>query len=676
MKNKTVFLRAGMILLTVLFPGNVFLRSEADAVKKDNPCRIVFGWSEAESRTPLLDWMKKGGYAWGIELLHNVPEEAIRKLHQQGWNIILYQLSHPETVTRYYHQKKRAVPDVDAVAKKFLRATDGKAIWQLLLEDESCGVGFAQELMRSKPKSHGQAYAMLDGYLRKAIDRTLVYGDRERWGVAGYAATAHLYAKQPEIDLLSIERANDDVDDLQTGIAFYRGAARQYHKIWGVDLSLWWGGIYGCVQDLPYLYHKRHLFVSWYAGAGHFRIEGSELFFDKTTLRPNRITQCLDEFGAFIQTHERGEILAPVAVVLPEDHGWMTPPYWSTQATVWNYARIPYRQGQKALDGFFTAAFPGSTFYMDPFSLGKFATETPPASPFALSSISPEFAPNPADVFSAEYPVPFGRYENRKRAGMDLAAGQVETSPYRPMGDSRWGDIFDVFTTRVSEKVLSRYKVVVLLDQVEMDSALIAKLQYAMAGGSTVLCAAGVLQPEHAEWIGAGMDRELRVGQAWAFSGEKMNHEPFRYIRARLTDGKARAVTLGDWPILIEKSHGKGKLISCMIPWFEGIHAGLSGAVWQLLDRVMAQVQPAVVNGPPIAYLTTKSAEAVNVVLSNNSDRLWQGAVALHAAESDMVHCQELLTREKISFTRNPQGAVVADMKVPPYEVRVLSWSR
>ncbi len=664
-----------MIILFALVPFGAF-SSQQSYKNSEDTCRIVFGWRESESNTPLLEWMKKGGYTWGLELSHDVPENRIRELHKQGWNIVLFQLSHPETVIRYYNQKKRAIPNVNETVEKYIRATDGKVIWQNILEDESCGVGLSQEFLKEKPATHREAYKMTESYLRKSIAATEKQGNLPHWAVAGFANTAHVLAKQPEIDLLTVERANDDVDDLQTGISFFRGAGKQYSKQWGVDLSLWWGGIYGCVQNLPTLYHKRHLFVSWYSGAEHFRIEGSELFFDKTTKKPNRITECLDEFGAFIKSHERGKVEVPVAIVLPEDHGWITPPYWRTTSNVWNYAHIPNRQGQKALDGFFSASFPGSNFYMDPFSFGKFKTENPPASPFALSFISPEFAPDSSDVFSAEYPVSFGLYDNRQVARKEMELKQFETSEFRPMGNSRWGDIIDVLTTDVRADVLSQYSIIILLDQVELSNELVANLKNAMEGGSTVICSAGVITPEHADFTGAEIIPQLAVGQAWKFADGKMINEPYRYLPARLTSGRALASTANGSPLIIEKIVGKGKLISCMIPWFEGAPQSIGNAALSLFDKIISDVQPVRIEGLPLEYLSTKSSNNYNIVLSNNSNQDWKGKIIARNVDQTFNFCKELLNNQVLRSTRKVNGNVEVSVTIPAYEVRVVSWSK
>ena len=45
-----------------------------------------------------------------------------------------------------------------------------------------------------------------------------------RWGRAGFGASAHVMAELG-LEMILLERANEDIEDLQTGIAFMRGAA-------------------------------------------------------------------------------------------------------------------------------------------------------------------------------------------------------------------------------------------------------------------------------------------------------------------------------------------------------------------------------------------------------------------------------------------------------------------
>jgi hypothetical protein len=77
--------------------------------------------------------------------------------------------------------------------------------------------------------------------------------------------------------------------------------------------------------------------------------------------------------------------------------------------------------GDRALEGIFGFLWPAIAFAPQPFPWGAYASNDPPASPFAMSSITPRYAPNPADVYYAPSPLPYGRFHDR-----DAARGQVE----------------------------------------------------------------------------------------------------------------------------------------------------------------------------------------------------------------------------------------------------------
>ena len=126
-------------------------------------------------------------------------------------------------------------------------------------------------------------------------------------------------------------KANDDIADLQTAIIYERGSAKQYNKTWGIDLSLWWGVISGCVTHLfNQSFHKRHLFISYFSGADIINIEGCN-FFDSNG-NPNPLTQTINEFGAFLMKYNQSDIIGildtPVALLTSIDSGYITPPYW------------------------------------------------------------------------------------------------------------------------------------------------------------------------------------------------------------------------------------------------------------------------------------------------------------------------------------------------------------
>ena len=86
-------------------------------------------------------------------------------------------------------------------------------------------------------------------------------------------------------DLVQVELTNDDVGSLAPALAFLRGAASQFGIRWGIDLSEWWGVIYGCVNDLPSSLHARAMALAYVAGASLVAVEGCG-YIDPATGRP------------------------------------------------------------------------------------------------------------------------------------------------------------------------------------------------------------------------------------------------------------------------------------------------------------------------------------------------------------------------------------------------------
>ena len=230
-----------------------------------------------------------------------------------------------------------------------------------------------------------------------------------------------------------------------------------------------------------------------------------------------------------------------VAVVVPRDSGWNERPQWASRSTSWDYASLPARRGSRAIDGFFSHAFPGTdrfSYYAFPF--GAFADGGPsdPPSPFARSAITPKYAPDgAADVHYAEAPLPFGVFESRAAASSYLKAAHRDPSPFRPMVDTRWGSAVEVLAAPADSpaeagqfaRVLSRsrYSVAVLLgEDILLPSVADALREFADAGGSIVV-AAGTALPTHSEDLtGLNFTGEIVASRAWQWAEEAPVHEP------------------------------------------------------------------------------------------------------------------------------------------------------
>jgi len=627
----------------------------------------------APQNLPILNWLAEGGWCNCVASRPEVSDAMLEEVRKRGWRAVVTMLAHPGTCARQWKRWNVPVPDADAVLARFKRTFGDNFAWEVFTEDDSAGVAFPGVLLREQPKTYEAAAALFDAYIAEAMDAANRHRDIERWGRSGYVSSVHSLAAQG-LDQIMVERANDDVEDLQTAIAFARGAARQFECKWGIDFSLWWGVINGCVHGLPSLFHKRNFYMTYFGGADAVSIEGGDLLYDLKNGKPHVLGQTLEEFGRFTRSMTRGEAETPVAVVLPEANGWITPPYWRTNCEAWNYARIPYRQGYRGMDAFFAMAYPGSNYAMDPFPFGRHGSENPPASPFALSCVTPEFAPRPDNVYEAEPVLPFGRYADRNQAREDLYQRSVETSPYRPMADTSWGDIIDVLTASASDHVLCRYKVVVLLGPVRLEKSLKTRLEAYVKQGGILLLAAGVAGPNDTDLCGVEIMPELRAGSAWRWEAGAFAREPFRYCPAKATPGanvRILAQTANGSPLIARHWLGQGQVYTCMTPWFEG-GVAMAGAAERMFDEVIGSVQPVTIEGLPLSWVSSKRRDGLIIALANNSDIKWNGLIRVRSLEASTTSCRELLTGESIKI--QGEGSQASwDVVVPPFDVRILA---
>ncbi|MHC4535545.1 MAG: type 1 glutamine amidotransferase family protein [Planctomycetota bacterium] len=663
----------------VLFCIFMLLLNYCDIVygNQNKNVRIIFDIKPQPENEPVFNWLDKEDICWGIEVPWHATESDIRNLRSKGWEVLVHLHAHPETLKRHWEYKGREVPDINAVMQKHVRAAKGqkgKVNWMMFIEDDSCGVGHSQDVFHADPKTYGQAKELLEAHLQKAHSAARSYPELPKWGMCGFATSTHNFASSG-LDWLILERANDDVDDLQTGIAFARGAASQYGCNWGLDLSLWWGVFNGCIQNLPSSFHKRHLYLGYFSGAKAFRIEGGDLFWDHKNNRLVELAKTVRDFSEFSKRILPDEPDVPVAIILPEDHGWMTPPYWRISNEAWNYSRIPYRPGDRGIDSFFSYAYPGSNFVMQPFPFGSYEIDEPPASPFSLSCVTPRFAPNPEDIRKAAEPIPFGRFNNRNIARKRINTSSMDPSPYRPMGDSRWGDVFDILTTEAEIEALSRYKVLILLGQIELNDNLKRRLTSYVSQGGIVVCTAGVIGPEDRQFTGLHIQPEFRVARSWNWQNQTTIAESFHYLPAEPVDASMNilAQTSTGRPLITRHQLGKGSVYSCTVPWYEGPLGQFTGPALRMIDNIIEPIQPVVVQGLPVEWLSTHGPTRKTVLVANHNEQEWKGLVTVRNIPGNTKKCVELLTGKVINFKAQNNQATVK-LKIPRFDIRILRW--
>jgi len=273
----------------------------------DRPFEIALTINPNKGNSPILNWAEEGKWCGRISTVPGIPDDILEDVKKRGWPVTITMWAHPVTRRRQFVRWNMPVPDVNEVLSRFKRIFGDNFAWEIFTEDDSAGIAYPYQMLRDKPETYEEAKTLFNNYLAEAMDVALPYRGVEQWGRPGYASGAHVFAAQG-IDLLLIERANDDIEDLQTAIAFARGASRQYGCKWGIDFSLWWGVINGCVQNLPTLFHKRNFYLTYFSGADNITVEGGDLLYDISSGKPHLLGSALAEFGQFTKKEKRGEV--------------------------------------------------------------------------------------------------------------------------------------------------------------------------------------------------------------------------------------------------------------------------------------------------------------------------------------------------------------------------------
>lgn len=636
-----------------------------------------------------LQWLERGGWCWGVAANKDGSDsvELLTSARKRGFVPTLGLYASEESRHKEWPDN---TPNLTEALSRQLESAGGDAsqvVWSAFVEEDSAGVAFPQLLMRgtNATSTSAQAFGLWTEHVAevwKLVEPWQRQGV-EVWGRVGFPSSAHSVARLG-VDALLVERANDDLGDLQPAIAFVRGAAHQFGlQGWGVDLSLWWGAISGCAGDLPASFFRRYLYFSLVAGANVYEIESVPFLREDGSRYPIAVE--LDEFGRLALNASLGQPEVPVAVLLPQDNGWTDmPPYWATtadRASSWNFARLQRQPGDRGIDGLFGTLWPGAEFAAHPWPFGKYEDEmNPPASPFALESVGAEFAVKAADVFHAQSPIPFGSFHDRKVAGEFMRDGTapVDPSPYRPLGDTRWGAVVNVLTDHAETlaQILPRYQVLVVAGQVQVTDELLARFTDFVSAGGTLVLPLGVAGPALANFTGVEVSPELRVARSWRWMSGALRAEALLYapLREPLAGSRALAVTRSREPLVVERSMGAGRILTVLVPWFEG-HGDrvLSGPARELLELVVPEVQPVLLHGPPAMLASSRRKDgARSVVVGNNDGDLWQGTVELRHVESSM-ECKELRSGVSIlSRYDGEHGVLEFELSIPAYDVQLV----
>lgn len=543
-----------------------------------------------------------------------------------------------------------------AISDLAARPGMNKVLWNPMPEWDQSGGSWVPD---GRPSyiglSRQQAYNRFRDYYQTNYPALLSYfrqppSSRRYWltSVTDHAPNA-VYAYEMGADICLLERSIDELGDISTGVAFVRGAARQYNRQWGIDVSTFRtsNNLSTQFDDRENLlggwspsYIRRHYFIAYMSGAHIIKNEPTTYYKPFPQLDPfGRMNREFAEFA--LERHpDVGRTLVPTALLLDHYSGF-DPKHWlyNQADSVW-YQDIPYTAGDRMINNFFKLAYPNHWLH-----------GLTPGAPFN-------------DASGKADPRAFQAY---------LARGG-DPRPFEPMGTTRYGHSIDILTDRVPAATLSSFKVILLLGDVPIDARLRdALIAWVRDGGTLVLTVSQRAAFDDA-FLGVHIDAGSRRATAstWLPANATTTERPYNHSPIALLTASPIALAADSSPLITQNPFGAGRVIVSGAPYLQTTAQDqLLDAGVRLFDWLAAQHSAVALSGPPVEYIVNQDDTRVIVTVVNNAATPWSGSITVQARR------EVAAVREYISGQESPwmpsRNRVHVLVQVPPYDVKVLA---
>ncbi len=457
-------------------------------------------------------------------------------------------------------------------------------------------------------------------------------------------------------DSIWLERGNG-LSNYQFGIAFARGAARQYRRRWGLDISAWEAVcglrmpvhytasgkcVNGPTADLMF----RFWMLGYLSGADFVMQEMTDTAFWRQPQRQRRLSpagRMAQRFMRFVKAEcpDRGRPHVPVALMLEHDHGWDAP-RWKYRYQVWGN-KVPYEHGDFMIENFFKCAFPGCL------------------------DVGHEFM----KTFHPGLPWQSNRdYQRKIRQGFDVRPFE------KALAASRWGDSFDVVLENCPARILRQYGAVVILGRLMLNRVLCKKLlNYAEDGGTLVVNVRQV-PDDLTRLFGYTILSRVRWTQqdsVCKICGQALPEGNYEYTAVAPQNAEIIAINKDEKdPLALRKQTGRGSI------WVTTPHYNheigcynFMNICGHVLDHAFQPLMPVEIEGPPVEYLVNIRANDMLLTLSNNSPDAWRGRIRLPAHLARDCRAVRELLGGAVTAMQQEKGAVVFTAEIPPFKLKV-----
>jgi hypothetical protein len=330
------------------------------------------------------------------------------------------------------------------------------------------------------------------------------------------------------------------------------------------------------------------------------------------------------------------------ALMLDRDHGF-EPKFgrWCQGDYVW-YWKLPYSDGDYMTHHLLNLLFPGY---------------------WRSGTVVPGAPPTPQAYNAA------------------LVAG-ADPRPWEPMGQSTWGDQFDVLVSDAQPGALRQYRTIILVGDIELTPELQARLRPWVEAGGTLVVNAAQARGAGPAFLGCRLSAEERVASAseWladrrpqAANRRPRAEAPYSYTVATLGQAKALAQTPSGDPLVVTNRVGRGAVVTTMPRYLmDQRKTRVLQVGRRLVGTLVKPGLPARVTGPfPVEYLVSARPDAIIATVCNNSSRAWEGRIAARKP-GPRYRVREWLSDTTVPH-RETGGEVAVSVRVPAYDLRVFA---